>query len=276
MSKAFLDKANENYVSLEEGATMKEGVRITFMRGFPALYAEALKNICYVKNIPFTRVHHPAMGKDKKTGKDRQKRLYELTSQTSLPVMWYNDERVRSNWTEQLALAERIGTGPKLVPDDMVKRARVFGLIALVAAEDGLIWNSRIQTTPKGGQKYGKLAGKYGYTPETTKLAPKKMIDIITLLCNWLEAQQKAGSKYLVGNSLTAADIYVATMSYMFKAPSPEMMPRNTRTKYIEMGFGNLLPDVEAAIRPIFFEHRDYIIKTHCEYPINTGGDPIE
>ena len=45
MSKAFLDKANENYVSLEEGATMKEGVRITFMRGFPALYAEALKNI---------------------------------------------------------------------------------------------------------------------------------------------------------------------------------------------------------------------------------------
>ena len=102
------------------------------------------------------------------------------------------------------------------------------------------------------------------------------MIDIITLLCNWLEAQQKAGSKYLVGNSLTAADIYVATMSYMFKAPSPEMMPRNTRTKYIEMGFGNLLPDVEAAIRPIFFEHRDYIIKTHCEYPINTGGDPIE
>ena len=169
-------------------------------------------------------------------------------------------------------LAERIGTGPKLVPDDMVKRARVFGLIALVAAEDGLIWNSRIQTTPKGGQKYGKLAGKYGYTPETTKLAPKKMIDIITLLCNWLEAQQKAGSKYLVGNSLTAADIYVATMSYMFKAPGPEMMPRNTRTKYIEMGFGNLLPEVEAAIRPIFLNIEIILLK----HIVNILLTPVE
>ena len=103
MSRAFLKQADD-YVSLEEGAAMTSGVRITFSRGFPALFAEALKNLCYVKKIPFTRVQHPNMGIDRKTGEDRQKRLFELTAQTSLPVMWVNNERVRSNWTEQLAI----------------------------------------------------------------------------------------------------------------------------------------------------------------------------
>ena len=268
MSKAFLDKANENYVSLEEGATMKEGVRITFMRGFPALYAEALKNICYVKNIPFTRVHHPAMGKDKKTGEDRQKRLYELTSQTSLPVMWYNNERVRSNWTEQLAMAERVGTGPQLVPNNMMDRARVFGLCTLILAEDGLIWNSRIQGP-------GALAMKYGYSEEASKAAPAKIAQIVTIICDRLEAQKKVGSKYLVGDSLTAADIYMATMSYMLAPPGPDFLPRSKQTKFLDKMFGNNQPVVKAALKPILIEHRDYIIKTYCEFPVNNGGDPL-
>ena len=41
---------------------MKTGTRITFVPGVQALYAEALKNICFVKQIPITRVLHPLMG----------------------------------------------------------------------------------------------------------------------------------------------------------------------------------------------------------------------
>ena len=50
------------------------------------------------------------MGIDKKTGKDRQARLYELTSQKSLPTMFHDEERPRNVWIEQLALAEEIGS----------------------------------------------------------------------------------------------------------------------------------------------------------------------
>ena len=39
------------FISLEEAAKMKEGTRITFVPGIQAIYAEALKNICYVKKI---------------------------------------------------------------------------------------------------------------------------------------------------------------------------------------------------------------------------------
>lgn len=248
---------------------MTSGVRITFSRGFPALFAEALKNLCYVKKIPFTRVQHPNMGIDRKTGEDRQKRLFELTAQTSLPVMWVNNERVRSNWTEQLALCERIGTGPKLVPDDMTERATMFGLCALILAEDGLVWNSRIQ---------GKspLGMKYGYTPEKSKAAPGKMAQIITILCDRLEAQKKVGSKYLIGNSITAADIYLATMSYNLVVPDENFLPRTKQTRMINRMFGNLQPVVKAALKPIMVEHRDYIIKKYCEFPVNNGGDPVE
>ena len=78
------------FISLEEAAKMQEGTRITFVPGIQAIYAEALKNICYVKKIKIIRVLHPFMGIDKKTGNDRQARLYELTSQTSLPTMFHD------------------------------------------------------------------------------------------------------------------------------------------------------------------------------------------
>ena len=55
----------------------------------PALFSECLKNICYVKKIPLIRVLHPSMSRDK----PGQQRLYELTSQTSLPTMWHDEER---------------------------------------------------------------------------------------------------------------------------------------------------------------------------------------
>ena len=45
-------------ISLNEAAEMTKGTRITFIPGVRALYAEALKNICYVKDIPVIRVVH--------------------------------------------------------------------------------------------------------------------------------------------------------------------------------------------------------------------------
>ena len=97
---------NPNFITLDEAAAMTEGTRITFIPGIQALYAEALKNICFAKGIPIIRALHPLMGIDKATGKDRQARLFELTRQTGLPTMFFNDERPRNVWTEQLALAE--------------------------------------------------------------------------------------------------------------------------------------------------------------------------
>ena len=67
------------FITLDEAAAMTTGTRVTFIPGAPALYSEALKNICYVKGVPLIRALHPMMGVDKATGQDRQARLFELT-----------------------------------------------------------------------------------------------------------------------------------------------------------------------------------------------------
>ncbi len=263
---------NVEFIPLEEAARMTTGTRITFIPGMQALYAEALKNICYVKKIPIIRALHPFMGVDKMTGKDRQEKLYELTSQTSLPTMFHNDERPRSNWTEQLALAERIGApdSPPLIPADFRQRLDMFGLSAIVLAEDGLVWNMRILSD-------GPLGRKYGYNEDASAKAPDKMAEIVRVIDAHMQAQEERGSKYLVGDAISAVDIYWATMS-MAVIPAPsEIMPRTKQNEGMLTGFAacSQIPQLKNAVTDRLEKHRDYILTTYCETPAVLGGDPI-
>lgn len=52
------------FITLDEAAAMSTGTRVTFVPGIPAMFSEALKNICYVKGVPLIRVLHPHMGID--------------------------------------------------------------------------------------------------------------------------------------------------------------------------------------------------------------------
>ena len=72
-----------------------------------------------------------------------------LTGQESLPVVFWNDERPRSNWLEQLVLAERISLKPRLLPDDPVGRAKVVGLIAELCSEAGFGWHRRVMMSAR-------------------------------------------------------------------------------------------------------------------------------
>lgn len=260
------------FVTLNEAAAMKTGTRVTFIPGIPALYAEALKNICYVKGIPLVRALHPMMGVDEETGEDRQARLYELTSQTSIPTMFHDEERPRNVWIEQLALAERIGApaSPKLIPDNFEHRAGVFGLCAVVLAEDGLVWNMRILND-------SPLARKYGYNEETSASAPGKVADVLKLIDGRLAAQERLGSRYLVGDAVTAADIYWATMSMCVLVPPPEIMPLTRQNKGMLKYFAKngQIPVIAGALTERIEHHQRYILGTYCETPAVLGGDPL-
>jgi glutathione S-transferase len=260
------------FISLEDAAAMKTGTRVTFIPGLQALYAEALKNLCYVKQIPIIRALHPMMGIDRATGQDRQARLYELTSQTSLPTMFHNEERPRNVWTEQLALAEEIGApgSPKLIPDDFALRAEVYGLSAIVLAEDGLVWNMRILND-------GALGRKYGYSEAASAAAPGKVAAVLKLLDERLAAQEARGSAYLVGDALSAADIYWATMSMAVCPVPPSIMPVTKQNQGMLQFFeaNAKLPAVAAVMSPRIEAHQRYILTTYCETPAVLGGDPF-
>ena len=260
------------FITLEEAASMEEGTRVTFAPGVQAMFSEALKNICYVKKVPLTRVLHPNMGVDKETGEDRQAKLYELTSQSSLPTMFHDKERPRNVWIEQLALAERIGTKDslKLIPDNFEHRVEMFGLCAVVLGEDGLTWNMRILIDSPLGQKYG-------YSEEASSAAPGKIAEVIALIDSRLAAQEKNGSRYLVGDSLTAVDIYWATMSMTILPVPLEIMPKTQQNQGM-LGFFEMnskIPEIADALTKRIQEHQQYILTTYCETPAVLGGDPL-
>ena len=260
------------FLTLDEAAAMTSGTRVTFLPGVQALYSEALKNICFVKNVPLIRAIHPLMGVDEKTGKDRQARLYELTSQTGLPTMFHDEERPRNVWIEQLALVERIGSADSvaLIPASFKLRAEMFGLCAIVLAEDGIVWNMRILSD-------NPLARKYGYSDAASSDAPKKIAEGISLLDSRLEGQEALGSLYLVGHTLTALDIYWATMSMALVPATPEIMPKTQQNKGLLAWFeqNSKVPEIASALTERIEDHQRYILKTYCETPAVLGGDLI-
>ena len=251
---------------------MTSGTRVTFLPGVQALYSEALKNICFVKKVPLIRALHPLMGKDGKTGKDRQARLYELTSQKGLPTMFHDEEQPRNVWIEQLALAEKIGATDSLalIPDSFKLRADMFGLCAVVLAEDGIVWNMRILND-------NPLARKYGYSEAASSDALRKIAEGITLLDSRLEEQAEHGSRYLVGDTLTAADIYWATMGMALVPAPPEIMPRTQQNKGLLAWFeqNSKVPEIADALTHRIEDHQRYILKTYCETPAILGGNTL-
>ena len=266
------ESRSPEFITIDEAAAMTSGTRVTFVPGVQAMYSEALKNICFVKKVSLIRVLHPPMGVDETTGKNRQAKLYELTSQTSLPTMLHDKERPRNVWIEQLALAEQIGSAdsPALIPDNFELRVEMFGLCAVVLAEDGLTWNMRILID-------SPLGRKYGYSEKASSAAPGKIAEIITLIDSRLEAQEKRGSRYLVGDSLTAADIYWATMSMAVLPAPPEIMPKTQQNTGMLFFFesNSKIPVIEESLSKRIEDHQLFILTTYCETPAVLGGDSL-
>tara|TARA_B100001179_G_C18547592_1_gene384523 strand:- start:613 stop:1173 length:561 start_codon:yes stop_codon:yes gene_type:complete len=186
--------------------------------------------------------------------------------------MLHDNERPRNVWSEQLALAERIGAvdSPVLIPNNFELRVEVFGLCAIVLAEDGITWNMRILIDSPLGQKYG-------YSKEASSAAPGKIAEVITLIDRRLEAQEKRGSRYLVGDALTAADIYWATLSMGLLPVPPEIMPRTRQNKGMLSYFvaNSQIPVIADALTKRIEDHQRFILSTHCETPAVLGGDPL-
>ena len=225
------------FISLNEAAEMTKGTRITFIPGF-SLYAEALKKYLLRQKHTGHQGVAPGYGCRQRHGRgSTSARLYKLTSQTGLPTMFHDEERPRNVWTEQLALAERIGApgSPSIIPDSFEQRVEMFGLCAVVLGEDGLVWNMRILND-------GPLGRKYGYSDEASAAAPAKIAEVITLIDTRLQRQSERGSPYLVGDALTAADIYWATMGMCVSATPPEIMPVTQQNK----GMLKFLPPIRS------------------------------
>jgi len=140
--------------------------------------------------------------------------------------------------------------------------------------ESGLGWARRLQFVHAGLNNVGGFAlpvakylgNKYGYSPESGAATSKRVWSLLGMLAARLKAQRAAGSRYYVGDALTAADVYSATFAAMFR-PLPDAQCA------MDTGIRTMLEScdaqTEAALDPLLFEHRDMMYAKHLELPLS-------
>jgi hypothetical protein len=254
------------YVDVEQAVAIS-GLRVVLPPGIPGPWAEAVKGILHVKKIPFTRVRHD---------RGNYAPLIRWTAQSSAPVMVYNDERPRSAWSDQLPLAEKLQPNPSLVPLNIEERIVMFGLSNELCGENGFGWSRRLMlihaavTDSNAADEARKgmltFGSKYGYSPAIAAAAPARVAQIVERLGERLESQRSRGARFLIGERLSALDIYWAVFAALIE-PLPENlcpMPSELRRRYTCED-----PVVRAAITPQLLAHRDFIYHEYLELPVD-------
>lgn len=253
------------YLSVEEARPLS-GLRLAVTAHVPGIWSEAAKGLFDAKKIPYVLVEQVVGGENKA--------LRDWTAQTSGPVAVWNDERPRSSWLELIYLAERLAPAPALIPPRMEDRILMFGLCNELAGDHGFGWNMRLiamhnamadpAATDYQKQVVPVLAGRYGYDPDEVVSARRQMIDIVARLKDQLARQNEAGRSFLVGEALSALDIYWATFAGSIDPFPPELcpgMPAVMRAGYTD-------PELKALGGPGLFALRDRVYRDYLKLPM--------
>lgn len=209
-----------DWLSLEQALNVP-GLRVAPVRaGLPSPWSEFARACVHVKGIPYSLV-------DARDADRSFTSLRTLTGQESLPVVFWNGERPRYHWLEQLTLAERLSPQPRLLPDEPLERAKVVGLIAELCADAGFGWHRRVMmagrllTEATFGERERAighyLSQKYRHSTDSVEASTEYAEKIVATFAG-LHA---AGHDYLLGPDLTALDLAWAAFAALLQ-PLPE------------------------------------------------------
>jgi glutathione S-transferase len=246
-----------SYVTVEEAIPLP-GLRVAFTQHFPGPWGVAVRGILEYKQIPFVAVAQEAGGANEA--------LLRWTGQTSAPAAVYGEERPRISSAETILLAERLAPERPLIPADPEARALMFGLCHELAAEDGLGWSLRLMMfeARKGTASPSNPAMVRKYDSGASfEHARARANALIAMLAARLVAQKARGSRYLVGDAVTAADFYLTGFSHLLQGFPDEVcdMPDFYRTLH------DLVRPHLDPVPDIIFEHRDRMLRDHMRCP---------
>ncbi len=253
-----------HYRSIADARTLS-GTRLILTAGVPGPWGEAAKAIFRQRKVAYTPIAQELGGSN-----DEQVAWLGIRN---APVAVHDEERPRSGWAEILFLAERLGSGPSLIPADAAERALMMGLAHELAGENGLGWSRRLTivsgpieegpSSPAYG--FAKFFGdNYGYHAGVGRAAAQRCVDILTMLSQQLATQQAAGKRYLVGEALSAADIYWATFAMLIDPLPHEICPMSDDIRAM---YGSSPAAIKAAASPALLAHRDFICETVVGLP---------
>lgn len=248
-----------NYVPVAQARAMP-GLRLVLTAGVPGPWSVAAKAILDVKGIPYAAASQ-VIG-------DPNAELEDWTGHTNAPIAVYEDERARTGWAEILLLAERLRPEPSLIPASAEQRALMFGLAHEICGEQGLGWIARIilfaAQAEAGMDAYAALRKRYS-SGEDVNACITRLKAIIGMFERQMERQAESGSDYLIGESLTALDIYWMAFSNLLDPMSEDLCEMPEFYRAIGPTTMNKLQEAPPAI---LLEHRDRTARRHFSLPL--------
>ena len=249
-------------------AKERSGVRLVLTEGAPGPWGEAIKGMLHVKKISYVRVRQMPGTDDPE--------LLAWTGIRNAPQLIADDEPAIHAWSDLIHFVDRWADTPALIPEDPKLRALMFGLIHELAAEDGLAWNRRLclfkpiidmakENPNPAFETVLALARHYRYSEEAVARAPHRAAEVLGLFTRKLQEQRASGSEYLLGDTLSALDVYWATFLALCSPLSEDLCPM---PDYLRQSYANIDETVRAALDPGLIEHRDFIYKTYLELPV--------
>jgi hypothetical protein len=148
------------YASMKEGR-QAGGLRLVLSQGVPGPWGEAAKAIFKVKALDYLAVAQEGGGENAA--------LRDWTGQSSAPVAVWQDEPPRTDSLDILFLAERLAPAPRLIPEDVEQRARMFGITREIIGRRGLGWMRRIMIfapimgSGQAPESIRRMAERYAY-----------------------------------------------------------------------------------------------------------------
>lgn len=255
------------YLSVTE-ARDRAGLRLVLSAHVPGPWGEAAKAVFRVRGVDY----HPVEQKILEPNDE----LVAWTGSRNAPTAMLDDDPPVSNWLDLVMLAERIGSGPSLLPDASSDRALSIGISAEICAPGGFGWSRRLvmfqgmygpgDVSPDAPAHVLHMCRQYGYGRSAAEAATGRLVAILGMLAGQLHAQRAAGSPYLVGDRLSACDLHWACFSNMI-APLPladAPMPPGLHERYADAG-----AEVAAALDPVLLTHRDMIYRRHIGLPLD-------
>ena len=102
--------------------------------------------------------------------------------------------------------------------------------------------------------------------------APARCADILHVLSQQLAAQRAAGKRYLVGDALSAVDVYWAAVAATID-PLPDERCKSPMPPDFRAMYASSPPQVREAASQELVAHRDFVYREHVGLPLDFAPD---
>ena len=147
----------------------------------------------------------------------------------------------------------------------------MVGLASEICNEGGFAWHARMLMLNMTYQAHGDVVfeknpmfTEYGFSEQAVADAVVRVEQTLSYMATTIKSQREKGSIYLVGDTLTAADVYWACFSNMLEALPPELNPMPDS---LRKGWGALATSI-SGYDPVVIEQRNTIFEKHLWLPL--------